>query len=483
MQIQDLKKIEIINQIYSILKRKEKKQIATIIMIILAINLLMLFISIFTEILVINKIVRMILNSLIGIVNVILILFLLKGEDGQNIIVPKEKKIKTSPIKDDVKEEKKHIEKNKYNKKEKEQQNEIFEYDRMGRTPQNEIFEYDRIGRVPQIETFEYDRMGRAPYTHEQDKEEKEQEQQQELKEQEIEKQEQEAEEQEIIEQEFKEQETREQERINFKESIETNELESNSKQVSELKRERVDIKANYDAILLKFFQESEIKVDLNFLLAECKSLEKRGLLSIEKSPEDTTFVLMSENFTRMNGIDGLEESRIDEYSRNGIGAYENLFVTKVLFPFENTLTLQELIKKEKEGYYQSRTEMCSLLLEKMILHELEKNNQMTGNRNYTFPILLGSNVFVGLLSWAMLGIVNIFMLAGMVANVGVSGLLLLEENVLAYGFNSEIREYIDNIKRHVDDIKIEDGITEDELIIKLIFGDNQVDKTIEQFL
>ena len=33
--------------------------------------------------------------------------------------------------------------------------------------------------------------------------------------------------------------------------------------------------------------------------------------------------------FIRMNGVEGVEESKIDEYSKNGIPSYENLFVTK----------------------------------------------------------------------------------------------------------------------------------------------------------
>ncbi len=248
---------------------------------------------------------------------------------------------------------------------------------------------------------------------------------------------------------------------------------------------EEIELEINeaYDPIILQFFQKNKIIADSNLILAECESLIQRELMEVEKRENETIFKIKKDMFIRMNGVEGVEESKIDEYSKNGIPAYENLFVTKILFPFENEISLKELIKKAKEGYYQQREEMCELLLEKMLLHKIENEHLVQDKKQLTFSIILIINIIVSFLTWMGLGAFNIVLLLGSVVNIGISAMLLKNEKMFAYNFNPEILEYMDKIHKYTKKLNLEDeGITRKDIMLKMFFGEIQVDETIGRY-
>ncbi len=249
---------------------------------------------------------------------------------------------------------------------------------------------------------------------------------------------------------------------------------------------EKLELEENktYNPIMLQFFGKSAVTADVNLILAECKSLIERDLLTVNKEENETVFTLKNNKFTRMNGIEGLEENQIDSYSKNGIPAYENLFVTKVLFPFENEITLREIVKKAKQGYYKERAQMCEFLLEKMLVHELNKQNMIQGSKNKTFAIISVVNIICSVLVWLGLGVFNIFLLLGAISNIAIGGILLKNENIFAYSFKPEISEYIDKVKKYAKNINLDsEEIASEDVIIKILFGDMIVDETIEKYL
>lgn len=259
--------------------------------------------------------------------------------------------------------------------------------------------------------------------------------------------------------------------------------LKKDDEQISEKEVELKEDKT-YNPIMLQFFKQSKVTANINLILAECESLIERDLLKINKKENETIMTLKSDVFTRMNGIEGIEENQIDSYSKNGIPAYENLFVTKVLFPFENEITLRELIKKAKNGYYKERGEMCEFLLEKMVVHELNNQNIMQESKNKTFAIILIINIICSVLTWFGLGIINILLFIGAVANIAVSVILLKNENVFAYSFSPEILEYIDKVTKYAKNIDLDsEDITKKDIILKMLFGDIIIDETIEKYL
>ena len=250
------------------------------------------------------------------------------------------------------------------------------------------------------------------------------------------------------------------------------------------IQEKKAEIKKRYNPIALQFFRKSEVDASMNLLLAECLDLQERNLLEISKNEEDCIFTLKNDNFVRMNGVETVEENKIDDYGKEGIPAYENLYVTKILFPFENTISFKDMIKKSKEGYYQSRVEMCQLLLEKMIVHELEKNNELKGDKSKIFLILLIVNIIVAILALLALGVFNIVLLLGTVANLLVSIVLLKNENIFAYSFTPEISNYIDSTVRYAKQVNLNDEeIEKDDLIVKMLFGDIQIDSDFFKFL
>ena len=255
-------------------------------------------------------------------------------------------------------------------------------------------------------------------------------------------------------------------------------------KEETPIETKKVESNKKYSPIMLQFFHKSEVNTNINLLLAECLSLEERNLLEINKNENDCIFTLKSENFIRMNGVETLEQNQIDEYSKEGIPAYENLYVTKVLFPFENSISLKEMIKKEKEGYYQSRAEMCELLLEKMIVHELEKENIIQGDKSKIFFILLIINIILAVLVLFSMGVFNIILLLGTIANILVSVILLKNENIFAYRFTPEICNYIESNAKYAKQITLDNKeIEREDLILKLLFGNIQIDNNIILFL
>lgn len=250
------------------------------------------------------------------------------------------------------------------------------------------------------------------------------------------------------------------------------------------IEENKIKLKKKYSPILLKFFYNSKVDVELNTVLAECLDLKQRNLLQINRENEDCIFSLKNENFLRMNGIEAVEDSKIDDYSTNDILPYENLYVTKILFPFENTISFKEMIKKSNEGYYKSRLEMCELLLEKMIIHELEKNNEVTGDKSKIFLILLLLNIIIAIFTLFTLGVFNILLLLGTISNLLISGILIKNEDAFGYNFIPEISDYIDCIAKYAKQVNLEnEDLDREDLIIKILFDDLEISNEFMKLL
>ena len=118
-------------------------------------------------------------------------------------------------------------------------------------------------------------------------------------------------------------------------------------------------------------------------IFSELMDLSRRGYVEITKKDNDEIFKLKSKDkFIRMNGLENINNKQIELYSSAEIPAYENLFVTKILFPFDDEMTKNDIFKKIKEGYYAERMEMCALAMEKMFVYFLEKNNMTNKSGN-----------------------------------------------------------------------------------------------------
>ena len=115
-------------------------------------------------------------------------------------------------------------------------------------------------------------------------------------------------------------------------------------------KNENFEIK--YDPLLTYFLKNQtmdNVKSIDKLIFSELMDLSRRGYVEITKKDNDEIFKLKSKDkFIRMNGLENINNKQIELYSSAEIPAYENLFVTKILFPFDDEMTKNDIFKKIK---------------------------------------------------------------------------------------------------------------------------------------
>ena len=210
-----------------------------------------------------------------------------------------------------------------------------------------------------------------------------------------------------------------------------------------------------YDPILTKFLLKNEFILDNDLLNAEIYYLIKKGYVEIDR--ENHTLRLKDRNqFKQIDALERIDSNKIKEYSTDEIPSYESMFIGKILFAFHDEIEWNELKKNERENYYLQRGEMCKLVMEKMLLHEIEKKNMMgQTNNNMNFVSIAGIlNIITSIMLFMVIGRFNIVLLLTAVINMALSGIIIKNENLLAYKYSDDVIKYIDNLLEYVDLLK-----------------------------
>lgn len=207
--------------------------------------------------------------------------------------------------------------------------------------------------------------------------------------------------------------------------------------------------KKDFNPILAQYILKNSLEYNDNMLILEMKSLIERNLVTVKKDKNKVEFQLISrDKFKRVEGLEKMDRETINNYSTDEIPSYENLFVTKILFPFEDVILLDDFKKKLKDGYYKERLELSSFIMEKMLVFEMEKDNMIvSGNAINKFSILLVVNVIITLFYLSAFH-VNIFLLLANLLNLAVSIILLKNEKIFSYLFTDSVQEDINRLEK-----------------------------------
>lgn len=236
------------------------------------------------------------------------------------------------------------------------------------------------------------------------------------------------------------------------------------------------ELDVEYNPILIEFLRNNEIKEENNVIRAELANLINNQYVSVNSIEEDYLLTLEeTEDFKRMGSLEQIGRETIQNYINDKIPCYENLFVTKVLFPFENKITLKKFEKNVKENYYHDRFEMCKYTLEKMLLYQVEKDNMLDTKKDYKFAILIILNILCILFNLASCGVFNIILLIAAIFNIGVSVIMLKNEKVLAYSFNEEVKKNVEDIEDYVKGLPQKTEKTKYDSVLEVLFYDKPI--------
>lgn len=230
-------------------------------------------------------------------------------------------------------------------------------------------------------------------------------------------------------------------------------------------KKENFEVK--YDPLLTYFLKNQSIenveKIE-NLIFSELMDLSRRGYVEIIKNNDDEIYKLKEKDkFTRMNGLENIDKKQIEMYSTVDIPAYENLFVTKILFPFSDEISRRDISKKVKEGYYKERMELCSFVMEKMVVYFLEKNNMIIAENSINmFVVILSINIIVTLFEFLMIGSFNILLIISNIMIIVLTAILLKNEKIFSYKFSNDVDIYIKELTQYLNDV---DNTKEDSSI------------------
>ena len=230
-------------------------------------------------------------------------------------------------------------------------------------------------------------------------------------------------------------------------------------------KKENFEVK--YDPLLTYFLKNQSIenveKIE-NLIYSELMDLSRRGYVEIIKNNDDEIYKLKEKDkFTRMNGLENIDKKQIEMYSTVDIPAYENLFVTKILFPFSDEISRRDISKKVKEGYYKERMELCSFVMEKMVVYFLEKNNMIIAENSINmFVVILSINIIVTLFEFLMIGSFNILLIISNIMIIVLTAILLKNEKIFSYKFSNDVDIYIKELTQYLNDV---DNTKEDSSI------------------
>ena len=230
-------------------------------------------------------------------------------------------------------------------------------------------------------------------------------------------------------------------------------------------KKENFEVK--YDPLLTYFLKNQSIenveKIE-NLIFSELMDLSRRDYVEIIKNNDDEIYKLKEKDkFTRMNGLENIDKKQIEMYSTVDIPAYENLFVTKILFPFSDEISRRDISKKVKEGYYKERMELCSFVMEKMVVYFLEKNNMIIAENSINmFVVILSINIIVTLFEFLMIGSFNILLIISNIMIIVLTAILLKNEKIFSYKFSNDVDIYIKELTQYLNDV---DNTKEDSSI------------------
>ena len=230
-----------------------------------------------------------------------------------------------------------------------------------------------------------------------------------------------------------------------------------------------------YDPILTRFFIKNEFSLDNTLLNSEVYYLIEKGYVEIDK--EKNLLKLKNKNqFKQIDALEKINNDKIREYSTDEIPSYESMFIGKILFAFHDEIDLNEFEKNKKENYYLQRGEICKLAMEKMILYEIEKRNMMGKANNLNFISIAGIlNIITSIMLFMVIGRVNVILLLATIINIAFSGVIIKNENILAYTYSEEIIKYIDNLLEYVEVLKKEKNSQ-----FKNLQQENPIQKSVE---
>ncbi len=230
-----------------------------------------------------------------------------------------------------------------------------------------------------------------------------------------------------------------------------------------------------YDPILTRFFIKNEFSLDNTLLNSEVYYLIEKGYVEIDK--EKNLLKLKNRNqFKQIDALEKINNDKIREYSTDEIPSYESMFIGKILFAFHDEIDLNEFEKNKKENYYLQRGEICKLAMEKMILYEIEKRNMMGKANNLNFISIAGIlNIITSIMLFMVIGRFNVILLLATIINIAFSGVIIKNENILAYTYSEEIIKYIDNLLEYVEVLKKEKNSQ-----FKNLQQENPIQKSVE---
>ena len=240
-------------------------------------------------------------------------------------------------------------------------------------------------------------------------------------------------------------------------------------------KKQSIDnFEVKYDPILTYYMKENKIECTENLIFAELMDLARRGYVEIKEENGDTIYILKEKDkFIRMNGLENIDRKQMQEYSTDEIPAYENLFVTRLLFPFENKITKRDIYKKIKENFYKDRMELCIFIFEKMIVFSLEEKKMITsGNSINMFSISIIINILVVLIEFAMLSSWNIFLILSLILTILLNAILLRVEKIFSYSFTEDVDVYMEQLVNYISNLvdKSKEEISEKDEILLTLF-------------
>lgn len=237
------------------------------------------------------------------------------------------------------------------------------------------------------------------------------------------------------------------------------------------------NFEVKYDPILTYYMNENKIDCTENLIFAELMDLARRGFVEIKEDNGDTVYTLKeNDKFIRMNGLENIDKKQMQEYSTEEIPAYENLFVTRLLFPFENEITKKDIYKKIKENFYRDRMELCAFVFEKMIVYSLEERKMITsGNSLNIFSISVIVNILLVLIEFAMLSSWNILLIISLVLTILLDAMLLKVEKIFSYTYSEEVDVYMEELTNYLNKLKesMPEEINEKDKIILTLFKEN----------
>lgn len=207
-----------------------------------------------------------------------------------------------------------------------------------------------------------------------------------------------------------------------------------------------------YDPILTRFLIKNEFILDNELLNAEVYYLMEKG--DVELNKENHTLRLKNRSkFKQIDALEKIDSNKIKEYSSDEIPSYENMFIGKILFAFHDEIELNEFKKNQGEKYYLQRGEMCKLVMEKMILYEIQKNNMM-GQTNNAISIAGILNIVTSIMLFIAIGKLNVVLMLATIINIILSAFIIKGENILAYKYSEDVIKYIDDLLEYVDILK-----------------------------